>query len=106
MLTCVWRIADFCGKSAIRHTQPGLASRTRVTRKWAIKLNRKHIEPNFNGLRTIHKSALLRCILPELAIRHTQVSHEKSSEKSECMPATLRPTEINHQTFQRFRSFW
>src|SRR5271166_3818882 len=37
--------------------------------------------------------------------RNRQVSHEKSSEKSECMPATLRPTEINHQTSQRLRSF-
>jgi len=34
------------------------------------------------------------------APRNRQVSHEKSSEKSECMPATLRPIEINHQTFQ------
>jgi hypothetical protein len=51
---------------------PGLASRARVTSKWAIKLNSKLIEANFNGLRTIHKSALQQCILPESAIRHTQ----------------------------------
>ena len=39
----------------------------------AIKLNSKLIKANFNGLRTIHNSAFLRCILPESAIRHTHV---------------------------------
>src|SRR6266481_4551079 len=53
---------------------PGLASRARVTSKWAIKLNSKLIKANFNPVRTIHKSALQQCIPPESAIRHTQVS--------------------------------
>ncbi len=52
---------------------PGLASRARVTSKWAIELNSKHIEANFNGLRRNHKSALQQCIPPESAIRYTQV---------------------------------
>src|SRR5208283_596988 len=52
---------------------PGLASRARVTSKWAIKLNSKLIKANFNRVRTIHKSALQQCFPPESAIRHTQL---------------------------------
>jgi len=50
---------------------PGLASRAKVTSKWAIKLNSKLVKANFNRVRTIHKSALQPCIPPESAIRHT-----------------------------------
>jgi hypothetical protein len=62
---------------------PGLASFARVTSKWAIKLNSKLIKANFNGLRTIHKSAFLRCILPKSAIRHTHLIVEPLSSDLE-----------------------
>jgi len=54
---------------------PGLASRARVTSKWALKLNSKLINADLNRVRTIHKSALQRRILPESAVRHTQDCH-------------------------------
>src|SRR5271169_6886266 len=70
------RMSSWCltasDSAATAPRPPGLASFARVTSKWAIKLNSKLIKANFNGLRTIHKSAFLRCILPKSAIRHTQ----------------------------------
>jgi hypothetical protein len=66
---------------------------------WSLYINDDKPKFAYNYLGNVSSSNSTRP-------RNRQVSHEKSSEKSECMPATLRPTEINHQTFQRLRSFW
>jgi hypothetical protein len=38
LLTCVWRIADLCRKSVIRHTQAGFASAGLLTAEDAVFL--------------------------------------------------------------------
>jgi hypothetical protein len=50
---------------------PGLASRAKVTSRWAIKLNSNLIKTNLNRVGTFHKSALQRRVLPESVFRHT-----------------------------------
>lgn len=90
-----FRISNWCltaSDSAATATRPpDLTSRARVTRKWAIKANSKRIEANSNRVRTIHKSALQPRILPQSAIRHTQVGFIAQNPVSFAYTSPSRP---------------
>jgi len=49
---------------------PRVPSFARVTSRWAIKMNSSRMKANFNGKWRIQKIALLKCSLPDSAIRH------------------------------------